>query len=81
MRDDTLVKAQSQLDAMAATLSATMASGTNNAKGTYFDDTSGTGYKVDVTNLGEGNTLSVAYRDASGDYTMPFVALRQQQAR
>jgi flagellar hook-associated protein 1 FlgK len=72
LRDDTLVKAQSQLDAMAATLS--MASGTNNAKGTYFDDTSGTGYKVDVTNLGEGNTLSVAYRDASGDHTMSFVA-------
>jgi flagellar hook-associated protein 1 FlgK len=72
LRDDTLVSAQSQLDALAAQ----MAEAISNKTVTGTAVTSGTaqGFSVDLSGLKPGNRFTLEYTDASGTRTVSFVA-------
>ncbi|WP_237152539.1 flagellar hook-associated protein FlgK [Oryzibacter oryziterrae] len=72
LRDNTLVEAQTQLDHLAAQMAMTVSN--RNDPGTYVQDGTASGYDLDLTNLTQGNTITVKYADSSGDHTVSLVA-------
>lgn len=73
LRDETLVRAQGQLDELAAQLA--NAVGTNKQPGKGVTGGGGEkGYSLDLTGLTQGNTVKITYSDGSGSHTVSFVA-------
>jgi flagellar hook-associated protein 1 FlgK len=73
MRDQDLVQAQSQLDAIAAAMATALSNKTT--AGSAASSGAATGYQVDIGGLSAGNTITVNYTDSltSTPHTLTFV--------
>lgn len=73
LRDVSLVKAQSQLDELAAKIATAV--GNNKVSGSTTTGGGGeTGFSIDLSGLQQGNTVTVKYTDGSGSHTVSFIA-------
>ncbi|AOO83177.1 flagellar hook-associated protein FlgK [Bosea vaviloviae] len=78
LRDKTLVKAQAQLDEIAAQMSSALSD--REVKGTAATAGAATGFDVDLTGLQAGNSVTLDYQVTPGGTTQRFTFVRVDSA-
>ena len=71
LRDDTLVKAQQQLDEFAANFAKALS--TTDVAGTAATNGAGTGFELDLANMQPGDQITVSYNDGTANRTLTLV--------
>jgi flagellar hook-associated protein 1 FlgK len=76
LRDNTLVKAQAQIDQFAASMSSALSDKTTAGTAAPASTLPATGYDLDLTGLQSGNTIQVSYKDNTTGVTRNLSIVR-----